>query len=250
MATTRLPRSSRTSPARGLDPVPVNVPFPPLEPPPSEWALGQVRPTADDDLVAAGADLLPGTLLEAYRAGLFPMGLGVHGSGPVGWWSPQPRGVLVPDEFRERRSLRKARAHVEIRFDTAFHEVMRRCADPDRDGRWITDEIEAAYTELHRLGWAHSVETWREGVLVGGLYGVAVGGLFAGESMFHSERDASKVALAALVDLLRADGDPRRLIDVQWATDHLVGLGAAHWPRERYLVALGEALEAPPLRFA
>jgi leucyl/phenylalanyl-tRNA--protein transferase len=199
--------------------------------------------------VGAGADLEPGTVLAAYRAGLFPMGLGVDGGRPLGWWSPQPRGVLEPLAFRERRSLRKARAHFEIRVDTAFPDVVHRCADPERDGRWITDEIVAAYGQLHRLGWAHSIETWREGRLVGGLYGIAIGGLFAGESMFHAERDASKVALAALVDLVRADGDPRRLIDVQWATEHLRGLGVAEWPRERYLEALPRALEAPPIRF-
>ncbi|PRY62670.1 leucyl/phenylalanyl-tRNA--protein transferase [Knoellia remsis] len=225
------------------------VPFPPVEPPPSEWALGQLAAADDDDLVAAGADLEPGTLVAAYRAGLFPMGLGVDGARPIGWWSPEPRGVLVPAEFRERRSLRQARGRFEVRVDTAFTEVMRRCADPAREGRWITDDIVDAYTRLHRLGWAHSVETWRDGELVGGLYGVAIGGLFAGESMFHAVRDASKVALAGLVDLVRADGDPRRIIDVQWSTDHLARLGVAAWPRERYLAALATALEAPPLRF-
>jgi leucyl/phenylalanyl-tRNA--protein transferase len=227
----------------------VSVPFPPVEPPPSEWELARLRPTSGDDLVGAGADLAPGTVLAAYRAGLFPMGLGEHGSGPIGWWSPEPRGVLEPHAFRERRSLKKARARFEIRVDTAFTDVVRRCADPEREGRWITDEIVAAYAELHRLGWAHSIETWREDRLVGGLYGMAIGGLFAGESMFHAERDASKVALAALVDIVRADGDPRRIVDVQWATEHLSRLGVEQWPRERYLAALSEALRAPQIRF-
>lgn len=227
----------------------MTVPFPPVEPPPSEWLLGRVRPTHDEDLVAAGADLLPGTLLTAYRSGLFPMGLGDHGSRPIGWWSPEPRGVLVPGDFRERRSLRQARAKFEIRVDTAFDDVMRHCADPVREGRWITDEIITAYTEMHRLGWAHSVETWRDGELVGGLYGIATGGLFAGESMFHTARDASKVALAALVDIVNADEDDRRIIDVQWVTGHLERLGVAEWPRERYLDALARALTAPHVRF-
>ncbi|KGN38460.1 leucyl/phenylalanyl-tRNA--protein transferase [Knoellia subterranea] len=227
----------------------MSVPFPPVEPPPTDWALGHLRPSDDEDLVAAGADLEPGTVLAAYRAGLFPMGLGDHGARPIGWWSPEPRGVLVPADFRERRSLKKARARFEIRVDTAFVDVMRRCADPEREGRWITAEVIAAYTELHRLGWAHSVETWLDDELVGGLYGIAVGGLFAGESMFHSARDASKVALAALVDIVSADGDGRRLIDVQWATEHLGRLGVVEWPRERYLAALGEALQAPQVRF-
>ncbi len=227
----------------------MTVPFPPTEPPPSEWALGQLRPTEGVDLVAAGADLAPGTLRSAYRAGLFPMGLGEHGTRPIGWWSPEPRGVLLPADFRERRSLTKSRARFEIRVDTVFADVMRRCADPEREGRWITDEIVAAYTEMHRLGWAHSIETWRDGELVGGLYGIAVGGLFAGESMFHAARDASKVALAALVDIVRADGDERRIIDVQWSTEHLERLGVVEWPRRRYLEALGEALTAPDLEF-
>lgn len=225
------------------------VPFPPVEPPPGEWALGRLRPTEDEDLVAAGADLAPGTLLAAYRAGLFPMGLGDHGARPIGWWSPEPRGVLVPADFRESRSLRKARSRFEVRVDTAFPDVMRLCADPEREGRWITDEIVTAYTEMHRLGWAHSVETWLDDRLVGGLYGIAVGGLFAGESMFHLERDASKVALATLVDIVRADGDGRRIIDVQWRTGHLERLGVVEWPRRRYLEALAVALEAPDLRF-
>ncbi|MFW5474793.1 leucyl/phenylalanyl-tRNA--protein transferase [Knoellia sp. CPCC 206450] len=227
----------------------MTVPFPPVEPPPGEWALARLRPTEDEDLVAAGADLAPGTLLAAYRAGLFPMGLGDHGARPIGWWSPEPRGVLVPADFRESRSLRKARSRFEVRVDTAFTDVMRLCADPEREGRWITDEIVTAYTEMHRLGWAHSVETWLDDRLVGGLYGIAVGGLFAGESMFHLERDASKVALAALVDLVRADGDERRIIDVQWRTGHLERLGVVEWPRRRYLEALAGALGAPDLRF-
>ena len=227
----------------------MTVPFPPVEPPPGDWALGRLRPTEDEDLVAAGADLAPGTLIAAYRAGLFPMGLGDHGARPIGWWSPEPRGVLVPGGFRERRSLTKSRAKYEIRVDTAFAEVMRHCADPEREGRWITDEIVTAYSEMHRLGWAHSIEAWRDGELAGGLYGIAIGGLFAGESMFHLRRDASKVALAALVDIVRSDGDERRLIDVQWSTEHLERLGVVQWPRRRYLEALRSALEAPAIRF-
>jgi leucyl/phenylalanyl-tRNA--protein transferase len=122
---------------------------------------------------------------------------------------------------------------------------VRACADPVRPGGWITAEIAAAYAGLHRLGWAHSVECWREGELVGGLYGVAVGGLFAGESMFHRERDASKVALVGLVDLLWADGDPRRLVDVQWRTPHLASLGVVDVGRPEYLRRLAAALRAP-----
>ncbi|MFQ6170544.1 leucyl/phenylalanyl-tRNA--protein transferase [Oryzobacter sp. R7] len=221
------------------------MPFPPVDPEPSHWLLDGTRADPGEDLVAAGADLEPGTILAAYRAGLFPMGLGVHGSGTIGWWSPDPRGVIPVGALRVRRSLRRALDRFEVRVDTAFDEVVRRCADPDRDGRWITDDIAAAYGRLHDLGWAHSVEAWQDGELVGGLYGLSVGGLFAGESMFHSVRDASKVALVGLVERFFADGDPRRLVDVQWATEHLQRLGAQEWPRERYVAALREALKAP-----
>src|SRR4051794_12881034 len=155
------------------------------------------------------------------------MGIGDHGGDPLGWWSPDPRGVLRPAELRVTRSLRKSVAHFEVRVDTAFLPVVEACAAPDRDGRWITPPIIEAYVELHRAGWAHSIETWQAGELVGGLYGVAIGGLFAGESMFHHVRDASKVALVGLRDLLMADRDPRRLIDVQWQTPHLATLGVA-----------------------
>lgn len=225
-------------------------PYPPVEPPPSPWLLDGLEPTPGEDLVAAGGDLEPGTLLLAYRHGLFPMGLGQDGRAPIGWWSPDPRGVLRPDRLVVRRSLRKSMRHLEIRVDSCFAEVMRRCADPGREGRWITADFIEAYTRLHELGWAHSVETWQEGRLVGGLYGVAVGGLFAGESMFHEVRDASKAALVGLARLLQTDGDGRRLVDVQWATDHLQRLGVEEVVREDYREALRAALEAPPLDFA
>lgn len=221
----------------------------PLEPPASPWAaeLGRRVVTAPpgEDLVAVGADLAPGTLLAAYRVGAFPMGVGRHGRRPLGWWSPDPRGVLHPSDLRVSRSLRRSVRRFELRVDTAFDDVVAGCADPARDGRWITPEIADAYRLLHALGWAHSVETWRDGRLVGGLYGVAVGGLFAGESMFHRETDASKAALVGLVALLRADGDPRRLVDVQWRTAHLATLGVTEVPRQRYLRLLERALTAP-----
>ncbi len=226
------------------------VPFPPVEPPPSGWHLGQIPPVPGDDLVALGADLAPGTLLAAYRSGLFPMGVGEHGGAPTGWWSPDPRGVLPPGALRVSRSLRRAARRFEVRVDTALPEVIRRCADPDREGRWITKDILAAYRDLHDLGWVHSVETWQDGLLVGGLYGVCVGGLFAGESMFHAVTDASKVALVALVERFYADADPRRLIDVQWATDHLARLGVQAWPRADFLARLAEALQAPQVDLA
>ena len=217
-----------------------------VEPPPRAWRFDLRGAEPGEDLVAVGADLRPGTLLAAYRAGLFPMGVGRRGAGPVGWWSPDPRGVLPLDGLRVTRSLRASAHRFEVRVDTAFDEVVAGCADPSRRGAWITPEVAAAYARLHRLGWAHSVECWRAGELAGGLYGIAIGGLFAGESMFHRDRDASKVALVGLVTLLRADGDPRRLLDVQWRTPHLASLGVVEVPRAEYLARLRAALACPP----
>jgi leucyl/phenylalanyl-tRNA--protein transferase len=217
----------------------------PLDPGPSRYAFDIERADAGEDLVGAGADLEPATILAAYRAGAFPMGLGRHGAGPMGWWSPDPRGVLRPEDLRVSRSLRRSCARLQVTVDTAFDAVVRGCADPDREGRWITRPVTRAYTRLHALGWAHSVEVWSGDQLVGGLYGIAIGGLFAGESMFHRVTDASKVALVALRELITADGDPRRIIDVQWVTPHLASLGVREVPRAAYLGLLREALEAP-----
>ncbi|HET9052129.1 MAG TPA: leucyl/phenylalanyl-tRNA--protein transferase [Candidatus Dormibacteraeota bacterium] len=202
------------------------------------------------EVVGTGADLAPGTLLAAYRHGLFPMPLR---PGLMGWWSPDPRGILPLDGLRAGRTLRRSRRRFDVRVDTAFAEVIRACAREDRPGGWIVPEIEAAYLELHRLGWAHSVEAWdAEGRLAGGLYGVAVGGLFAGESMFHRQTDASKAALAGLVEVLAApDGSAEaaaragRLVDVQWCTDHLASLGAIAVPRSEYARRLERALTLP-----
>jgi len=219
----------------------------PIEPPPTPWLFPDfTEPDQDaacpDDLVARGADLAPGTLLAAYRSGLFPMPDGGPGTT---WWSPVHRGVLPLRRLRISRSLAKSCRRLEVRVDTAFDAVVAGCADPSRHGGWIDDRIAAAYSELHRLGWAHSVETWRDGQLVGGLYGVAVGGLFAGESMFHRAADASKVALVGLVDLLCDEHADARLLDVQWRTDHLASLGVVEVPRAAYVRALRSALELP-----
>ncbi len=226
------------------------VPFPPVEPDPTGWNLAGVPTTPGEDLVALGADLEPGTLLAAYRSGLFPMGVGDVAQSPLGWWSPQERGVLPPGALRVSRSLRRSVRRFEVRVDTALPEVIDRCADPDRPGGWISRDIAAAYRRLHELGWVHSVETWQDGRLVGGLYGVAVGGLFAGESMFHEVSDASKVALVGLVERFFADGDPRRLIDTQWSTPHLASLGVRTWSRGAYRAALAAAVLAPPVDLA
>lgn len=224
-----------------------DTPEEPVEPPATGWRFTPQRAAPGEDLVGVGADLLPGTLLAGYRSGVFPMGLGRHGRGPLGWWSPDPRGVLPLDGLVVSRSLRAACRRFEVRVDTAFEQVLAGCADRRRPGRWITAEVAAAYAELHRLGWAHSVETWLpDGRLAGGLYGVAIGGLFAGESMFHARlreaRDASKVALVGLVRLLSEDGEPDRLLDVQWSTPHLSSLGVVEVARPAYLGMLERAL--------
>ncbi len=221
----------------------------PVEPPPSRWTFGDPAGYDElDDLVAIGADLEPGTLLAAYRRGLFPMPSGAPRD-PMYWFCPVRRGVLPLDGLRVSRSLRRAARDFEIRIDTSFAEVVAGCADPSRPAGWIDREVAAAYQRLHELGWAHSVEAWQDGRLVGGLYGVAVGGLFAGESMFHRVRDASKVALVALVDLLHDEHVDRRLLDVQWLTPHLASLGAVEVPRAAYLRALRHALPVPQPAF-
>ncbi|CAN5421815.1 leucyl/phenylalanyl-tRNA--protein transferase [soil metagenome] len=217
----------------------------PVEPDPSPWQFGD--PAAgdpDDDLVGVGADLEPGTVLAAYRSGLFPMPLGGRRD-PLGWWSPVQRGVLPLDGLMVSRSLRRSCRDFEIRVDTAFADVLEACADPRRPHGWIDRRIRNAYLRLHDLGWAHSVEAWRDGRLEGGLYGLGIGGLFAGESMFHRARDASKVALVGLVDLLGDEHAPQRLIDVQWQTPHLASLGVVEIDRTDYLGRLPALLGVP-----
>lgn len=207
--------------------------------------------TADpgDEVVGIGLDLGPDILLQAYSAGCFPMGLGPGGGAPLGWWSPDPRGVLLPGNLRVTRSLRQSMRRFTVTWDTAFAEVVGGCADPARDSGWITAEVAAAYQQLHVLGLAHSVEVWSGTRLAGGLYGVAVGGLFAGESMFHRERDASKVALTALVDLVGLDRGECALIDAQWCTPHLRSLGFTEVSRADYVRRLEAAVTMPAPRW-
>ena len=199
--------------------------------------------------VAVGGDLEPGTLLAAYRAGLFPMP--VDRRGRIGWWSPDPRAVLPVHGLHVSRSLRRSMRHFDVSVDERFEEVMRGCADPRRPHGWINEDFVRAYVRLHELGWAHSVEVWTPGAegrpdgLVGGVYGVAIGGLFAGESMFHRATDASKVALLALVERLRAGG--AALFDVQWSTPHLASLGVVDIPRADYTRRLAAAVSRPQL---
>ena len=203
-----------------------------------------------DDAVAVGADLEPATLLSAYRSGAFPMPL--DDVAPMVWWSPQRRCVLAPSRLHVSRSLRRSMRRFETRIDSAFEQVVVACADPRREGAWISEDIRRAYVRLHSLGWAHSVETYdHSGQLVGGLYGIAVGGLFAGESMFHHATDASKVALAALVKTLGDEYVDQRLVDVQWYTSHLATLGVEELSRAAYLARLQRLLELPlPAAFA
>jgi leucyl/phenylalanyl-tRNA--protein transferase len=201
-------------------------------PPASEWPI--------DDLVSAGGDLEPSTLIDAYRHGLFPMEI-TGLPGVLGWWSPNPRGILPLDRLRVSKSLRRSAARYDVRIDTCFDRVIRACANPSRPDGWINTDFVSAYSRLHQLGWAHSVEVFdRTGRLAGGLYGVRIDGLFSGESMFHLERDASKVALMTLVSLMREQG--MSLLDVQWCTDHLASLGAIAVPRADYLARVAEAM--------
>jgi leucyl/phenylalanyl-tRNA---protein transferase len=209
----------------------------PIEPPPNRWRLPSPELADETGLCGVGADLEPGTLLAAYRSGLFPMPVRKK---VLGWWSPDPRGVIPLDGLLVSRSLRRSCRRFVVRFDTRFGDVMVHCADPHRPHGWITPQFVDAYTELHRLGWAHSVETYVDDALVGGLYGVRIGGLFAGESMFSLATDASKVALVRLVEWLVESG--AMLLDVQWTTPHLASLGAVDVPRDRYLQLLARAI--------
>lgn len=178
-------------------------------------------------------------LIRAYSAGVFPMALD---DGQIGWFSPDPRGILPLETFRVPSRLARVirQGRFEITVDREFAAVMRHCAERPDDGTWISDEILASYIALHERGLAHSVETWQAGKLVGGLYGVHLGGAFFGESMFHRVTDASKVALAALVERLQARGFT--LLDIQWVTPHLSRFGAVEVPRREYLQRLQEAL--------
>jgi leucyl/phenylalanyl-tRNA--protein transferase len=211
-----------------------DTPFPPL-------ATAQKEPNG---LLAVGGDLSPRRLLDAYRRGIFPW----YSEGdPILWWSPDPRMVLFPTELRVTRSLAKTlrnKAH-EVRFDTAFDAVMRGCAAPrpGQGGTWIGPEMRTAYRKLHDLGYAHSAETWIDGELAGGLYGVAIGGAFFGESMFSRARDASKIALVGLVRRLAAEGFG--IIDCQMHTAHLESLGAREIPRAEFARRVKDLVDYP-----
>jgi leucyl/phenylalanyl-tRNA---protein transferase len=211
-----------------------------------ESPFGSPAQWREDDLIGVSRDFDPSLVLAAYASGVFPM---PAPGGLMGWYSPLRRGVLPLDGLRVSRSLRKMLGRYEIRIDTAFDAVLAGCADRRRPNGWIDDRVRRVYRQLHQRGVVHSVEAWTaDGALAGGLYGVAVGGLFAGESMFHRPdigRDASKVALVALVERLQAAGGTGRLLDVQWVTPHLTSLGVVEISRTEYLRRLGVALPLP-----
>ena len=211
-----------------------DTPFPPVE-----HAL-----RSPNGLLAAGGNLSAARLLDAYSHGIFPW---FNAGEPILWWSPDPRMVLVPGEFKISRSLRKTlrSKNYEVRTDSAFGQVMRACAAPrgKQAGTWIHEDMIAAYTELHQRGIAHSVEIWMNGQLVGGLYGVSIGRMFFGESMFSRVTDASKIALAHLASQLQRWG--YGLIDCQMNTPHLASLGAREMPRAEFILRLKELIHYP-----
>jgi leucyl/phenylalanyl-tRNA--protein transferase len=203
------------------------------------------RHAAKEGLLAYGGDLHPDRILKAYRSGIFPW---YNPGDPILWWSPDPRLLLYPGALKVRRSFRRVLRNRDyaVRFDHDFPAVIAACASvprPGQKGTWLTPEMREAYTELHRRGFAHSVEVYMEGELAGGLYGIALGGAFFGESMFSVRPDGSKIALKALSDVLRKKGYD--FIDCQVVTDHLAGLGATPVPRERFLDELERALLKP-----
>ena len=230
--------SERTSGQR-FDRLPAARLVDPIEPPPSRWTMPTDAPIDGSDIVAVGADLEPGTLLAAYRIGLFPMPFDRR---RIAWFSPDPRGIIPIDGLHVSRSLRRSMRGFEVRMDTRFTDVMEACGDPTRPGAWINRDFVSAYARLHELGWAHSIEIYPpgSGELVGGLYGVRIGAFFAGESMFHRATDASKAALVHTVEWLAATG--ASLFDVQWTTPHLESLGAVDITRSQYLERLAAAV--------
>ena len=216
------------------------IPDIPLFPPTEE--------AEDDGLLAVGGDLTKERLLAAYSKGIFPW---YEAGQPILWWSPDPRLVLIPAELKISRSLRKVlrKQQFEIRFDSAFQQVIKACAEvrtEQGEGTWIIPEMQQAYTELYQEGFAHSVESWQDGKLVGGLYGISLGQCFFGESMFSTKSDSSKVALVALADFSKNVGI--KMIDCQMTTAHLLSLGAREIKREVFLKNLKECLRKPTLK--
>lgn len=208
------------------------------------WALPDPRQApAGVELLAVGGPFSADLAIAGYRRGLFAMEVA---AGVMGWFSPDPRGVLPLGSVPVSRSLKRSMRRYRVTVDTSFSAVVAACADPDRPGHWITDDYRAVYRDLHSRGVAHSVEVWEGDLLAGGLFGVELGGLFCGESMFHRRTDASKVALVSMARLL-STGSADRVFDVQWWTPHLGSMGVVEVPRSRYLDRVSAALSLPPV---
>jgi leucyl/phenylalanyl-tRNA--protein transferase len=212
----------------------------------SVWDFPTLEQMPQDDLVILGADLKPETVIDSYQHGIFPMHIEVANKRQIGWWSPQQRGILPLNKINISKSLQKSMKKFHVSFDQAFDQVIDGCGDDKRPQGWINKEIKIAYKKLFELGYVHSVEVWnKKDELVGGLYGVEVKGLFAGESMFHKETDASKTAMVYLVNKLNEAGG-ERIFDVQWQTPHLKSMGVIEIPRKKYLSLLPEVMKTKP----
>ena len=212
----------------------------------SVWDFPTLEQMPQDDLVILGADLKPETVIDSYRHGIFPMHIEVANKREIGWWSPQQRGILPLNKINISKSLQKSMKKFHVSFDQAFDQVIDGCGDDKRPQGWINKEIKIAYKKLFELGYVHSVEVWNKNdELVGGLYGVEIKGLFAGESMFHKETDASKTAMVSVVNKLKEAGG-ERIFDVQWQTPHLKSMGVIEISRSSYLNQLKKVLKTKP----
>jgi leucyl/phenylalanyl-tRNA--protein transferase len=212
----------------------------------SVWDFPSPQQMPKDDLVTLGADLKPETLIDSYKHGIFPMHIQIENKREIGWWSPQQRGILPLNKINISNSLKKSMKKYFVTFDQDFDAVIEGCGDDKRPKGWINKEIKSAYKKLFELGYAHSVEVWnKKDELVGGLYGVEVNGLFAGESMFHKQTDASKTAMVYLVNQLKEAGG-ERIFDVQWQTPHLKSMGVIKISRAKYISLLPEVMNTTP----
>jgi len=212
----------------------------------SVWDFPAPEQMPKDDLVTLGADLKPETLIDSYKHGIFPMHLQIENKREIGWWSPQQRGILPLNKINISSSLKKSMKKYFVTFDQDFDAVIEGCGDDKRPKGWINKDIKTAYKKLFELGYVHSVEVWNKNdELVGGLYGVEVNGLFAGESMFHKQTDASKTAMVYLVNQLKEAGG-ERIFDVQWQTPHLKSMGVIKISRAKYISLLPEVMNTTP----
>jgi leucyl/phenylalanyl-tRNA--protein transferase len=212
----------------------------------SVWDFPTPEQMPKDDLVTLGADLKPETLIDSYKHGIFPMHLQIENKREIGWWSPQQRGILPLNKINISSSLKKSMKKYFVTFDQDFDAVIDGCGDDKRPKGWINKDIKTAYKKLFELGYVHSVEVWnKKDELVGGLYGVEVNGLFAGESMFHKQTDASKTAMVYLVNQLKEAGG-ERIFDVQWQTPHLKSMGVIKISRAKYISLLPEVMNTTP----